>query len=143
MTREEKKAYLSRYRLAGREVRRLEEELGRWESRAASVTPGYGGEPGGSPRGDALQQAVERILELREDLGRQLMAEVSLRREMGAAIGSLEDPKLRLLLRLRYLDGLTWDELAEKMDLDPRWVRRLHVRALDRLTLESPPSQVV
>ena len=143
MTTEEKKAFLSRYRLAGREAQRREEELRRWESRAASVTQGWGGEPGGSPRGDALQQAVEKMLELREELGRQLLRELSLRREVEEAVAGLEDPKLRQLLRLRYLDGLTWERLAERMALDCRWVQRLHARALEALTLESHGGPVV
>ena len=32
---------------------------------------------------------------------------------------------------------------AEKLEIDERWARRLHGRALDSLTLESPPFPVL
>ena len=55
------------------------------------------------------------------------------------AIASVPDGRLRMLLRYRYVDGMTWERIAVNMNLDARWVRRLHGRALDALTLESPP----
>ena len=38
MTNEEKKAWLNRYRLAGLEVQRLQEEIDRWEAQATALT---------------------------------------------------------------------------------------------------------
>ena len=34
------------------------------------------------------------------------------------------------MLELYYIDGLTWEDVAQRMGLDVRWVYRLHGRAL-------------
>ena len=49
---------------------------------------------------------------------------------LGAAIRAVEDDRLSEVLELYYIDGFTWDQVAERMGLDKRWVFRLHGRAL-------------
>lgn len=64
----------------------------------------------------ALDQSVQA---LEEDLARRL-----------AIIEGLSDPA-RELLRLRYLDGLTWDQVAERSGFSARHVQRLCDAAID------------
>ena len=84
-----------------------------------------------------LQLAVDRICELEERLNGKIDAAVKRRKEMEAAIATVEDRTLQLLLRYRYIDGMTWEQIAVKMNYDYRWTLRLHGRALTRLTIES------
>ena len=47
------------------------------------------------------------------------------------AIRAVEEPRLAELLELYYIDGLTWERVAERMGfVDVRWVYVLHGRAL-------------
>ena len=46
------------------------------------------------------------------------------------AIRAVEEPRLSEVLELYYIDGMTWDKVAQRMGLDQRWVYRLHGRAL-------------
>ena len=72
-------------------------------------------------------------------LGDKRRETVRLRREIEDVIASVPDGRLRMLLRYRYIDGMTWERIAVNMCMDARWIRRLHGRALSVLTLESPP----
>lgn len=84
------------------------------------------------------EHTVDRIDELIRQLVAQLDELVTLRQEIGAVIDAVPDTRLRELLRLRYIDGLTFDGLAIAMGhYDLRWVYRLHRRALEALTIES------
>lgn len=138
MTNQEKKAYLGRYRDNEREIRRTEEEILRWESLSRKTTTTMGTAGGGSNGEDKLQAAVEKIVRWQNRLTLQLGERVRLREEIESAIGTVEDERLRLLLRYRYIDGWRLEKIAVEMDYDYRWIRRLHGKALDKLTLESP-----
>lgn len=49
------------------------------------------------------------------------------------AIQGIEEPVLREIMRLRYLEGLEWDKLGEKIGYVSRQCLRLHRVALNRL----------
>lgn len=129
MSSEEKKAWLNRYHLAGLAIRRLTGEIARWEAQAAALTARYG-ETSSSAGEDPLQRAVEKMLELRDELAQELQRQMVLRREIEEAIRGVEDERLRELLRLRYLEGMTWEGVAERMGYSCRQVTRLHGQAL-------------
>ena len=129
MTNQEKKAYLSRYRDNEREIRRLQEEILRWESLAGRTTVSFGG-AGGSNGEDRMQAAIEQIVALQNRLTLQLEQQVQVRDGIEAAIGTVPEERLRLLLRYRYIEGWTWERIAVEMNYAYRNVTRLHGQAL-------------
>ena len=135
MTNQEKKAYLGRYRDNEREIRRTEEEILRWESLSRKTTTTMGSAGGGSNGEDKLQAAVEKIVRWQNRLTLQLGERVRLREEIEVAIGTVEDERLRLLLRYRYIDGWTWERIAVELNYAYRNVTRLHGRALDEIKM--------
>lgn len=138
MTNQEKKEILQQYRLAEMEEQRLEHEIERWRSRAEKVTPGYSKAPAGGGDGRSMEHTLERLGELAVELTQQRDKLIRLRREVGAAIDTVPDARLRELLRLRYIEGMKWDRLAIAMGYDDlRWIYRMHGRALEKLTIES------
>lgn len=137
MTNKDKKKWLLEYRKLDQDIERDMEELQRWKSRAEKITSSVSDMPKGGNQGDRLQLAVDRICELEERLNGKIDAAVKRRKEMEAAIATVEDRTLQLLLRYRYIDGMTWEQIAVKMNYDYRWILRLHGRALTRLTIES------
>lgn len=124
-----KKQFLSQYADNEREIRRLEEEICRWESRAEKMTGSFSHAP--SHRGeDRVQSAVDEIVELRNLLYDRLVDATELRRSIAQAISVVPEQRLRLLLEYRYIDGMTWEEVAAALTCDYRWTLRLHDRAL-------------
>ena len=137
MTNQDKIAWLRRYREAAAEQDRLMAEIARWRSLAEWVSPSLSGMPAGSGGPGRMIAAVECLDELEAELAEQIVERVTIRREIGQAIDRLPDERLARLLRLRYIDGMTWEQIAVKMNYDYRWTLRLHGRALTRLTIES------
>ena len=45
-----------------------------------------------------------------------------------------EKLNMREIMRMRYIDLMRWKDISECLDLEQRWVLRLHKRALDTLT---------
>ena len=135
MTNQEKKEFLQRYRAAEREEERLGREIGRWFSRAEQMTAGYGPAPVGGGDSRSLERAMEHIDELTRELTRRRDELTALRRQTGAAIDALPDPRLRELLRLRYIEGLTWERISVRMNYSYMQVCRLHGKALSELKM--------
>ena len=134
MSDEKKKEYLQGYRMSEQELMRLQEELALWESRAQKMTMSWSTAPGGG-LGEGFPACVERILELREELQQEMERGVRLRRDTWAAIGAIVEPRQRLVLQFRYLDGLTWERIAEKMNITYQWACHLHKLALKNFVL--------
>lgn len=134
---QEKKAYLMRYGDCAREIARLEEELAVWKSRAERITARYGPTAGrrGGPDADRVQTGACEIAQLREELGLRLSGLAAVRREIERAIGSVGEDRLRLLLRYRYVDGLTLEQIAGEMHYSERQVANLFRQAIERVAI--------
>lgn len=134
MTKQEKKEHLRQYRAAEREEERLSQEIERWRSRSEKTTVECGRAFG---RGDgrSLEHTVGEI----DDLSRQLVSQreklVSLRRQIGIAIDAVPDERLQELLKLRYIEGMTWEKISERMNYSYMQVNRLHEKALSELRM--------
>lgn len=135
MTNQEKKEFLQQYRLAEMEEQRLEHEIERWRSRAEKVTPGYSKAPAGGGDGRSLEHTLEHLGELAQELTDQRDKLIRLRREIGAAIDTVPDTRLRELLRLRYIEGMTWERVAVQMGYSYMQVCRLHGKALSQIKM--------
>ena len=139
MTTEEVKTWLRSYGYLKNEAERLEEELACWRSKAEQMTRELSGMPSGSGGGDKLPTCVEKILELERELNAKLSKMVEQRKEIERAIEALPD-KQKQLLRYRYIDCMKWEKVAVEMNMEYRWVLRIHGRALQeicKLTIES------
>lgn len=143
MTNGEKKAILLEYRAIERRINRLIDEKAAWNAKATATTSSFSDMPRSGGGSDKIQTTVEKIIEIEEKLDHEIDALVDLRNRIEAAVERLESEKLRDIMRYKYIDGLKFEEIAVTMHLDRRWVRRLHNRALNILTLESPPTSML
>lgn len=130
MTIEETKARLRSYRYLLKESERIEEELEYWRSKSERMTREMCGQPSGSGSGDKVSASVEKILELEEKLSQKHADLMERKAQIEAAIDSLSNETYRLILKLKYINGNTWEQIAVKLDCTYRWVLYLHGRAL-------------
>lgn len=138
MTYDEKVRWLRRYRDALRLEEELRQELEDQRSRACKTTADLTGMPGVGGDGQALPRAVESIIAAQQELQAQINLCGATRREVVAVLDQVADERDHEILRRRYLLGQRFEEIAVEMNLEYRWVRRLHKRAVKNLTLESP-----
>lgn len=85
----------------------------------------------GSPPMDAKGDIVARIVDAERELDAQIDRLVNLKREIEGRVNGLSDERFRVVLTLRYLNGLPWEEIAEKMHYTTRNIYNLHRAALD------------
>ena len=137
MTNQEKKAWLLQYRRLDERIDRLEKEKSRWIERAAKMNAPVNGLPHGSGVSDTVGFAVSKAADLAAEIDREIDKLADLRRDIEAAIRTVEDSVLRELLERKYIDGIRWEEVAEAMSRDIRWIFRLHGKALSKLTIKS------
>lgn len=126
----ESEQLLSGYRDNIAEIKQLENELERWRSRAELVGVNINRIGG---KGGKRERPEDVLVELQDILLSALVAAATTRRQIAAVFNSVTDDRLKLLLHYRYIDGLTWEQVADKLNLDYRWTLRLHQRALDAI----------
>lgn len=127
--------YLKQYRDNEWEIERLANEIVRWDNAAQKVTASIGNEIR-SPSGDSvLQRSVEEIDLLKRDLIMKQSRAITLRREIDAAIDTAFPDRMRLILRYKYIDGLTYEKIAAKMGKTSRHIQSLHEIAVNRVSI--------
>ena len=137
MTNQDKIAWLRRYREAAAEQDRLMAEIARWRSLAERVSPTLSSLPKGGGGPGRMISAVEHINALEAELADQIVERVTIRREIGQAIDRVQDERLSRLLRLRYIDGMTWEKIAVQMDMTYQWVCKLHGKSLELIVIDN------
>ena len=135
MTYDECIVWLNRYRDARRVEPRLSERL-REESRRADYARAL------CPSGGAgeIDSALLSINTRREKLAAQLTDGEAARVEIESAIAQLEDALEREVLQMRYIDGRTNRQIAARMRITERYVRKLQRRAIFKIIKLVPPS---
>lgn len=130
-----KKEYLRKYLEAKRMQEVLEREIDELRlDRMIPGSPAQDGMPHGSGGGD-LSGYVARLDELDRKLRAQMYKKIQLRAEITEKIDAMSDETESLLLRLRYIHGLKWEEVAAKMDYSWKQIHRLHSKALNNFKM--------
>ena len=132
---EQKIRYLSRYRRLNERIDRLLEEQSRWREMPLKITPTLSQTPGGGGSGSPIERPMDKVLEIDMEINREIDTLQTVRQEIRAALNQLEDENLKLLMEYRYIDGLTWEQIAEKMDYSRQWATSLHGMALQKIKL--------
>ena len=82
-----------------------------------------------------LSDLMPKLERLQNKIGDRIDKSITLRNEIEDSISSLE-PAERVLMRLRYIEGLTWEQVAVEMHYSYKWVCVLHGRILDKMRVQ-------
>ena len=115
--------------------RRVDEATERAERVRARLEAGRMSSLTGMPRGGGADwtETVDRLIELERVVNARTRELVRWKLAAIDVIRAIEEPRLAEVLELYYIDGFTWEQVAHRMELDPRWVFRLHGKALLRV----------
>lgn len=127
------KSRLKQYLPLQREVEQLELRLGELES-----TMYYPKVPGGDgmPKASGVSDPTGRIVQQKDALWNQYTAK---RDRLTAMLIEIEEtmetltPTERMLVRYKYMDGLTWEEVCVAMKYSWAQTHRIHSAALIKL----------
>lgn len=135
MTYREKDEILRQYRDDEIRLWGLVQEAERWEqiamSTAMSSEPSSGGGVGGGRVQAAATNAADIVRDIRQDMDR-VRAE---RQEIRGLVDTAQNRRQRLLLELRYINGLSVEDIANQIGKSPKWIRQSLQRAVDGLDM--------
>ena len=126
------KTYLSQARYLDMRIKsKLQQidSLNELATTCTSVLTGMPHNPSGSV--SRMADAVCKIVDLQNEINRDIDKLVELKREIMGVIKAVANPDFQTLLEKRYLCFLSWEKIAVDMGYDLRYVHKLHTQALE------------
>lgn len=131
---EQKKEYLKGYRGHVRRINRIETELAELCAMRSSMSASNDGMPHGSGQSDLSGYAAE-LDRLERILIKERYERIKTYKDIAIRIKRLKSENEKDVLFYRYIAGLAWWEIAEKMNYTERWVLKIHGKALAHFQL--------
>lgn len=126
---EEKKEYLKQYQKHVRRIHRINSEIAELRSMKISPSVVNDGMPHGSNQSDMSGYAAELDRMIRE-LIEERYKRIKAYQEIVSSIKRLKSENEKDVLFYRYIRGLDWWEIAEKMRYGERHIYKIHGKAL-------------
>lgn len=80
-------------------------------------------------------RCLEKIDEIQHSVEEKVAYLICLKEEINKAIDKLDNRDEQLLLRYRYMDNCTWEEIAAMLNVSIRSVHRIHGMALQHFSV--------
>lgn len=123
--------YLNAYRWAMVQEQELLRQIEEARTRAERVTQALSGTPGTPGDPSSLERAVEALIDLQQRLAAQIEASCKTRCRVEAALCTVRDPRQQTILRLHYISGKTFEQIAVELHYSYRQILREYGRAMD------------
>ena len=132
---QKKIAYLKKYKYAILDEKMILEEIQRL--RANKMFPSLAMD--GMPHGNGTSDLSEYAARLDEEINKlkvQRLEKVKIYSDISSRIRRVEDDNQRELLMYRYIKGMSWEDIAVKLNYTWRHVHRIHSQALDSIDIK-------
>lgn len=132
---QKKIAYLKKYKYAILDEKMILEEIQRL--RADKMFPSLAMD--GMPHGNGTSDLSEYAARLDEEINKlkvQRLEKVKIYSDISSRIRKVEDDNQRELLMYRYIKGMSWEDIAVKLNYTWRHVHRIHSQALDSIDIK-------
>lgn len=137
MTNQEKVKFLKRYKQIDKEINQLLLEKREIFSLGTKITPTYSNMPKCTGTSDKVQSTIEKLEAQENKINQKVDLLYKVKEDIEKALYTVKDDTLRVLLRYRYINGLTWEKIAVNMHYTYQWVCKLHGEALRKLRVDS------
>ena len=126
------KEFLSQAKDIDRRIDHVQERIDRLRARLES---GRMSRITGMPRGGSgdWTDAEAQLIDLEKRYSAEISSMCRMKILVSDAIHTVGNSTYEDLLKLRYIDGKTWESVAEAMGYDVRYVQRMHGKALLRV----------
>ena len=131
---EKKKEYLKSYRRAVKREQDILEEIQRLRLDKMFPSVVNDGMPHGSSHSD-LSDYMAIMDEQIELLKKERLEKFRCYQRIESQIHQMENEDEQEVLRLRYIKGLKWEEVALRMNYSWKWVHKIHGRALQNFEI--------
>ena len=130
------KEYLGRYRACCQQYIYLLEGIEQLEALAQKTTAAMDGSNVQTGLTDKVGQKVSMLADMRTEAEEQLNELAKIKSEIEAVILAVRDNKQRTVLYHRYILQKKWEQIAVDLDLDLRWIFRIHGEALQKIKFD-------
>lgn len=113
-------------------------EIDYWRDMASSISGiNYDGMPRNPnrPTDAHFVKCLAKINEIKANVEQKVGQLIALRDEISTRINLLEDREEQLVLRYRYIDNCSWEEIARFINVSLRTVHRIHGSALQNFSV--------
>ena len=118
--------------------RDLRAEAERYELLIVEAQPSFAANLDAMPRGTSVgkptESAAVRLVSIEELMIKIIEERNELVKEIVTACLDLPSLKRQIIL-LRYVDGLTWEQISKELGYTIKWLIELHGEALDEITV--------
>ena len=80
-------------------------------------------------------KCINKIVDLEKIINDEIDRFVELKKEIREVVNNVPDPDERLVLRCRYIEFLTWEQVAERMNYSIKQIHRIHSKALKNVVV--------
>ena len=131
----EKIKYLNQYRYTNEEIDRKIKCLEDCKSKIFNVTGTLTDMPKSKNRSNTIENGITSIDEIEQTINADIDKLLETRKDIENKIDAIIDLKLREIMKCRYLDCKTWEEIAYRNEVTWRHVYRMHEMALDLIII--------
>jgi DNA-directed RNA polymerase specialized sigma24 family protein len=113
-------------------------EIDYWKEMSTSISgPRFDGMPHNPNRPTYANfvHCLEKVAEIQADVEKKVSQLITLRDEISRRIDTIASPEEQLVLRYRYVDNCTWEEIESLMNVSERTVFRIHGSALQHFPM--------
>ena len=129
------KEYLSKAYWLNQRIDKKLAQVSRLKNMATKATGSHQAQRlSGTSRHSPMENCLVEVIDLEYEINADIDRLVDLKHELAACIMKLEDCSQKQVLELRYLDGLTWEDIAKLMrDYDVQRIFQVHGKALQQI----------
>jgi len=129
------KNYLSQIKILDMRIDAKIEQLAVLNTLARSATSVLTGMPHSPNKGASkLEDTMVKIIDLQEEINRDIDELVDMKRDAVALIKSVPVPEQQAVLEKRYLCFQSWDTIAKETGYSMRYLLKLHDRGLKNIS---------
>lgn len=125
------KEYLCQFHILNLKIESYRRELNHLRYISSSL-PGskFDAMPGTHSNQSRIEICVCKIIDLERQIEEEINKSITLQKEIHNLIEEMEDTQEKMILRLRYIESLKWEKIAEELNYSSVQVYRIHKKAL-------------
>jgi len=131
----EKIKYLSEYRYLNAEIDRKIKCIENCKSKIYNITGTLSDMPKSKNRTNTIEDGISTINEIEETINQDINKLLETRTDIENKINKIRDPKLREIMKCRYLDCKTYEHIAVDCNYSYQQVLRIHESALNLIKI--------
>lgn len=126
------KEYLEQYCHLDCDIKIKQYQLSRLRELADLVSPFGNGSGSGEPS-DKVGKTAAKVVDAENEIREMVNELITLKRNIEKIIGYVNDDGFRRILTLRYINGHTFEKIADELGYSRMQIYRLHRKALEKV----------